>query len=149
MARLEASHACLQASHAWLELTFLDHALRIAVDQTANTSPQNPHLLVELGDLLRTIRFLAHLAKAPIVLVDHALRGFQNSSDLLPDQRLQAITPNGSAVAHRRPAEPVGITSDAAVVAQVTFRPILPVPWGGLAVVCVAASTADGQALHK
>jgi hypothetical protein len=84
-ARLEASHALLQASHARLELTFLDHALRIAVDQTANPPSQNPYLLAELGDLRRSIGFLAHLAKAPIVLVGHALRGLENSSDLPPD----------------------------------------------------------------
>ena len=83
--RCQHRHALFAPGQARGELARLDQALRIAVDQTANPPSQNPHLLVELDDLLRSISCLAHLAKAPIVLVGYALRGLQNSSDLLPD----------------------------------------------------------------
>jgi len=115
--RLEACHARFQASHARLELALLNYALRIAVDEAANAPSQNPDLLVQLSDRLRSAASLTHLAKAPMELVGDALRCLKNSPDLFPHHRLKAVATDGRAVAHRRPAEPVGIAPDAPIIA--------------------------------
>ena len=119
--RLQARHPRFQACHARLELALLDHALRIAVDEAANAPSQNPDLLVQLADRLRSAGSLTHLAKAPTELVGDALRCLKNSPDLLPHPLLKAVATHGRAVAHRRPAEPVGVIPDAPIIAQFTL----------------------------
>ena len=122
MPLLQLGHALFQACDARLELSFVDDAFGITVDEPTNPAPQTRHLPIEANDLVRHGRAVTGLVNATAIFVGHAVRFFQESLHLIPYHLFQLIAAHGAVVAHRLATEPVTVRTGAAIIAQRVHR---------------------------
>ena len=121
---LELRHAQPQPSNARFELSLVDEAASIAVDEAIDPAPKRRHLAIEPHDLLWRTSSVGRLSDASAVLVRHAARIFQQCPHLIPHHLLESIAAHGWIAAFGRAGEPVHVRADAAVVMARALRAI-------------------------
>ena len=132
LAALTAARCCscelrpaqLQSCNARFELSFVNEATGVAVDEAIDAALNRRYLAIESRDLLRRVGFAAGLADASPILVRHAARIFQQRSHLIPHHLLKAIAAHGWIAALGHAVEPVCVRAEAAVVMTPTLRAI-------------------------
>jgi len=146
---LELRHAQPQPSNARFELSLVDEAASIAVDEAIDPAPKRRHLAIEPHDLLWRASSVGRLSDASAVLVRHAARIFQQCPHLIPHHLLESIAAHGWIAAFGRAGEPVHVRADAAVVMARALRAIGWRERRRLGVVGIAAAAANRQALQQ
>ena len=146
---LQTTQALAQAGQARLELSLVDQALGIAVDQPADPPVQLGDLPIEQGRIGPRGIALADLNEPPLVLGGQTAGIAEQALDLPPDRRVKAVSAHLRVGAQALPAEPVGIRPAAPVVGVVAPPALAGSQADRLTVIGVAALVADYQPLQQ
>ncbi len=145
---LQSPEALLQAAHAWLELSTVNHPFSISIDQATDPPAKSGHLSVQNVDILPQSAASCGVGQSTPIFLRQPPRVDQYSLDLVPDRLLELVTSHRAVVAGGLPTKAVTISTGAAIISVVGWSVAAGEPTRHLSVERITTALADDQTLQ-